>query len=380
MRSQPRAILLAGILFLIVSARPGRSAVLSSSDRTAVSGQVLISPLVFSAENQQVSGLQFDLEWDQALDVKLVIGAQLRPSSKLLMTAAPQNPRAIRCVVFGMDSLPIPEGELLKAFLTVSPQASAGVARLRVTNTVATDPDGNSTPFAPATVNVDIQNGAAASIALLQEGILNAATLLPGPVSPGEIITLLGGLPAGDVSLFFNGIPAPVIYAGTNQVNAIVPFAADIGAPASLDVRIGERSARMAVPVAPVGPGIFTQTGTGSGPGAILNSDYSLNSAANPAARGSFVMLFGTGFGGLDPQPADGTSVDAAIPTKLPVTATVGGVPATVTYAGAAPGLIAGVVQINVQIPLDIPPNAAASIVLSVGAVSTPAGVTLAIQ
>jgi uncharacterized protein (TIGR03437 family) len=64
----------------------------------------------------------------------------------------------------------------------------------------------------------------------------------------------------------------------------------------------------------------------------------------------------------------------------LPVSATIGGVRAEVLYAGAAPGLIAGVVQINVLIPAGVPPNSAAPVSLSAGPYTTPAGVTVSIR
>ena len=68
-----------------------------------------------------------------------------------------------------------------------------------------------------------------------------------------------------------------------------------------------------------------------------------MNGSANPASVGSVVALYGTG----------GSTVtsDALPRLVLPVTATVGGLPATVYYAGVAPGLVQGAMQINVQIP-----------------------------
>jgi uncharacterized protein (TIGR03437 family) len=115
------------------------------------------------------------------------------------------------------------------------------------------------------------------------------------------------------------------------------------------------------------------------GQGAILNQNFTANSPANPAARGSVVVLYGTGFGLLDPQPADGAIADQTAVTRFAVTASLAGVPAEVTYAGAAPGLIAGVVQINVRIPEGIAPNLAAPITLTVGQAVTPT-VTIAIR
>jgi trimeric autotransporter adhesin len=66
--------------------------------------------------------------------------------------------------------------------------------------------------------------------------------------------------------------------------------------------------------------------------------------------------------------------------TNAPVTATVGGVPAEVTYAGTAPTIAAGVTQINVRVPDGLPANPATPILLTVGSVTTPPGVTVAIQ
>jgi uncharacterized protein (TIGR03437 family) len=371
----PSRLLIAVVL--LIGSLPARSATLSAPDQKAVRGQSVIASLAFSGEGQAVSGIQFDLTWDQPLDLKLVIGDGLRGSSKLLYTAA-QGPRTLRCIIAGgIESLP--EAEVLKAFLVIDPEAAPGIVSLRITNPVATDPDGNEVTLDPATVNVEIASAPAQFVTLPAAGILNSASLLPGPVSPGEIITLLGGLPSGEMTLAMNGLPAPVLYSGLNQVNAIVPFAIDLGAPATLEVRIGGRTASISVPVAAVAPGVFTLNATGSGPGAVLNADNSLNSADNPAARGSTVVLFGTGFGLFDPPTADGQIAGAIAPTKLEVTAIVGGRPAVVTYAGAAPGLVAGVVQVNIQIPVDADPSPNTPVVLQVGTASTPTGVTLAV-
>ena len=115
------------------------------------------------------------------------------------------------------------------------------------------------------------------------------------------------------------------------------------------------------------------------GQGAILNQDYTTNSASNPATRGSIIVLYGTGFGILDSQPVDGKIVDRAIKTQLGVTASIAGIPAEVTYAGAAPGLVAGVVQVNIRIPEGLTPNLTAPVALTVGQTVTPV-VTVAIR
>lgn len=99
-------------------------------------------------------------------------------------------------------------------------------------------------------------------------------------------------------------------------------------------------------------PGIFTNDASGSGQGAILNQDYSRNSASNPARKGEAVAVYTTGLGSVSPAVADGalTPGTPSWQVQLPG-ATVDGQAATVLYAGTAPGLVAGVGQVNVVIP-----------------------------
>jgi len=53
---------------------------------------------------------------------------------------------------------------------------------------------------------------------------------------------------------------------------------------------------------------------------------------------------------------------------------------ARVSYAGAAPGMVAGTLQVNCMVPTESPVGYAIPIVLSAGKTSSQAGVTLAIQ
>ena len=207
-----------------------------------------------------------------------------------------------------------------------------------------------------------------------------AASFSPGPLSPGEIITLLGFNALPSVSVEINGTPAPILYAGANQINAIVPFGLDLTSPASLQMNGQNQNVKLALPVAAASPAIFTQNGSGLGSGAILNADYSVNSFANPARRGSTVMIYGTGFGTLSSPVTDGQVVVGANLTTASVTATVAGFPAQVSYAGAAPGLIAGLTQINVLLPDRLVHNLIAPVVLNISGSSTINGVTVAIQ
>jgi uncharacterized protein (TIGR03437 family) len=94
-------------------------------------------------------------------------------------------------------------------------------------------------------------------------------------------------------------------------------------------------------------PGIF----------AIANADYSVNSESNPTPAGSYVVIYGTGQGVSRTAQTDGEIMSAAITPVLPVTAQIDGQPANVLYAGSAPGLVAGVLQINLAIPSGLAPG-----------------------
>jgi uncharacterized protein (TIGR03437 family) len=58
----------------------------------------------------------------------------------------------------------------------------------------------------------------------------------------------------------------------------------------------------------------------------------------------------------------------------------VGGVTARVIYAGGAPGLISGAMQVNVQIPDGAPSGSSVPLVILIGGVPTQANISVAIQ
>jgi uncharacterized protein (TIGR03437 family) len=235
--------------------------------------------------------------------------------------------------------------------------------------------------------------------AVLLTGVLNAASYQGGGVSPGEFVVLFGvnigpatfafasvqnnrfGTTAGGARVLFDGVAAPLYYAGANQTVAIVPYSVFGKTQTQVQVEYqGTKSNAVAMDVVDAAPGIFTQAQSGSGAGSILNPNFSVNSSAKPAARGTTVAVFATGEGQTNPGGSDGlVAVDALPKPLLDVTATVGGVPAMVQYAGAAPSLVAGVLQVNVTIP-DGAPSGNAALVVKVGAKSSQPGVTVAVQ
>src|SRR5262249_44005631 len=119
---------------------------------------------------------------------------------------------------------------------------------------------------------------------------------------------------------------------------------------------------------------------SGSGPGAIVNQDYTANDANHAADKGSVVSLYGAGGGQLDPAVTAGDVAGSNLSTiVLPVSATVNGVDAKGFYSGSAPTLVYGVDQFNVQLPSDVQ-TGSAKIVVKVGTSSSQANVTVFVK
>jgi uncharacterized protein (TIGR03437 family) len=189
-------------------------------------------------------------------------------------------------------------------------------------------------------------------------------------------------LQLGRTKVWFDGNQGAIAAITPTQINVFAPSGIDPGKSVSISVQVDTAvSAAVTLPIAKAAPGLSTLDQSGSGPAAALNQDGSVNSAANPAARGTIVSLFGTGEGRVSPALLLGdVSVSApfSVPDE-PVTVAIGGVNADVAYAGAAPLLPIGVFQINVRIPDSIPAGAA-QVVVSVGGVATVKPVTIAIR
>ncbi len=238
--------------------------------------------------------------------------------------------------------------------------------------------------------------------AIDSNGIANAASYSNEGISPGEIVTIFGtyagpsklvGLELnaqgyvstnlGGLEVLFNGMPAPLIYSMAGQVSCVVPYEVSAGSFAQLQVMYqGQLTVSTQVNVVAAVPGVFTADASGKGQGAILNQDGSVNSANNPAARGSIVSVYATGEGQTKPAGVDGRPdpSPAPLPVAQPVMARVGSSDAMVVYAGGAPGLVAGVFQVNVQIPHGVTPGSAVPIVISVGGTNSQANVTVAVE
>jgi uncharacterized protein (TIGR03437 family) len=365
-------------------------------DQSATPGASIQDQVTFASQGSSVSGVQFDVQYDNsALSLGATLATPVSTSGKSLY-AVDLAPNKKRFLIIGLNQSLIPEGTLINLVVNISPSAPGGTYALALSNLCGTDPSGNATPVAGSDGTVAVNAG---TVALLQSsGVLSAGSFLPDAIAPGELVTLFGsGIgPAvaqqpswsvtstvlGGTSVLFDGTAAPLLYAGSNQINAIVPYGVSGRTATQLTITaLGKTIAAVAQAVAATAPAIFTLNFTGSGAGAILNQDLSVNSPSNPAAKGTIISIFASGAGQTNPPGVDGQVTGTILPAPvLPVTVQIGGLNAKVSYAGAAPGLVAGVTQVNALIPSGVNSGPALPIELSVGGVSSQAGVTVAIK
>jgi uncharacterized protein (TIGR03437 family) len=229
--------------------------------------------------------------------------------------------------------------------------------------------------------------------------VVNSASFLEGAVSPGEVVTIFGanlgptsqaqGTLNGDslsntingTQVLFGGTASPLLFASSSQINAVVPFGVSGPATQVQVVYQGQPTASTTLSVQAASPALFALDATGGGPGAILNQDGSVNSFTNPASQGSVVVLYGTGGGLTTPASVDGLLTSQPYPLPmLPVSVTIDNLPAKVLYAGAAPGLVAGVMQINVVVPANANPVRFDQVVVTIGDYVSPTAITVAVQ
>ena len=219
--------------------------------------------------------------------------------------------------------------------------------------------------------------------------VVDAAAYTGGPLAPGLIGSLFGvglGPAAGaafelvedklptelaSTRVLIDGRPASMLFAQDGQVNFVASFAIEPRTMAEIRVETAEGlSAPWRLPVSGSHVGLFSSEGFGRGDLVALNQDGSLNTEENPAEIGSVVSVFGVGAGTMSPPMEDGSIAPLSLPLPKPdhdIGMTVGERPAEVLYAGAAPGLAAGVIQINFRVPDGIGPHGVLPVELRIG-------------
>jgi len=188
------------------------------------------------------------------------------------------------------------------------------------------------------------------------------------------------------VQVQFGGYAAPLTYVSSTQINAVVPYEIqDLSNLSAMVTYESQTSNAFPTTTTSTAPALFTSNGSGAGPVACLNQDSTYNGPTNPAPKGSYVVLYATGEGQTAPQGVTGevTGLSAVPPLTpqpvLPVTVLIGGQSAFVAFYGEAPGIIAGVLQLDVQIPLNVA-SGSIPLSISVGGKSSQPGVTISVQ
>jgi uncharacterized protein (TIGR03437 family) len=353
-----RVALPAWVVYWLLGAPGALAGQLALPVAPATPGTRLILPVAFTSQDGSIAGLQFDVQYDSAaMSVAAAADDAAATSGKSLYQAG-LAPNKRRFLIVGPNQNPIPNGTPINLLVYLNPNASGGSYPLIFSNIVATDRYGLAEPASGVDGAVTVQ----AAI-----GVVNGASLLPGPVAPGEVVRLVGawsGLAPAETRVLFDGIPALLVSAAPGAIEATVPDAVSGKAATRLEATSGGRViADVLLPAAGAAPGIFTLDGSGIGPGAVLNQGPSVNSPSNPAARGDVVTLFATGIG-----------------QKLPVSVRIGGVEAEVQYAGAAPTFFAGVDLVKCRIPANAASGLAVPVVIKAGTAGSQPGVTLAVQ
>ena len=236
--------------------------------------------------------------------------------------------------------------------------------------------------------------------ALNADGVVEGAGFTPlRPLAPGGIISLFGERFAsgnhfpskvplerelGGVSVRIGGQDAPLFFVGPGQINAQMPFKVNPGDSVPVAVSVGGLlTAPQNYLIAPVQPGIFD---LGGGQGAVLIANTDIRVApvgsipgheTRPAESGEFISIFCTGLGATSPTVEAGEA-GAGEAVTTPVTATIGGVDASVSFAGLAP-IFVGLYQVNAVVPEGVAPRSAVPVVITQNGIASNT-VTIAVQ
>lgn len=235
----------------------------------------------------------------------------------------------------------------------------------------------------PQYVNVPVMfilGGSATGTSI--SAVANAASFKTS-VSPGMLLSVFGSnlsnstatnttspltYSLAGVSATVNGLAAPVVYASAGMINIQVPYAAG-GGPAVLGVNNNGQVAGFQFQVSPSSPGIFADANGNVVP-------------TSSVVAGSAMAFYVTGTGDVTPalktaySPASGTALANLPAPVLPLSVTVGGVPAFLEFAGITPGLI-GVMQVNILVPSATPAGNQPLVITVGGVASAPVNVVV---
>jgi uncharacterized protein (TIGR03437 family) len=224
----------------------------------------------------------------------------------------------------------------------------------------------NNAAFAVTPASVTVQTGAGwPLIASVQDAESARTTVVPGEwaaiygnyLSPSTRTWNAGDFTNGNnlptsldgVSVEFGGKPAAVYYVSPGQIDVQVPNALSGAVPVTVSVN-GKQSASPTVAVVQTAPSLFYYTASSVSYAAATHADGSLigdpsvTPNATPARPGETVVMY---VNGLEPSPS-GVLITAPVSDNNPVTVTIGGLNASLSYAGLVE---AGLFQINAVVP-----------------------------
>ena len=148
-------------------------------------------------------------------------------------------------------------------------------------------------------------------------------------------------LELGGVRVEVNGVPAPLFFVSSGQINFQIPFETQLGQASVVVIRDGVSSQPETVEVKAYVPAAFKNPATGEAI-VVASGSAQLISADNPAVAGQIVTVFMDGFGLLDNPPGTGAAapVDPLARTIAVPRVTLGKQEVTVYYAGLTPNLV----------------------------------------
>ena len=236
-------------------------------------------------------------------------------------------------------------------------------------------------------------------------GIVNIGNFAQESVAPGGIVAIFGSQLADAIAqnpgppplatrlsntqVLVNGVPAPLYYVSSSQVNFQMPYSAS-GTAIVQVVNNGSPGNSRSIAITGNAPRfLIWPTSLVAGGYAIgVNGDGSLTLPAttvipgypsHPAKPGDSIVIYGVGFGQTSPAAVDGTAATTAplqtIPGPPPPVTFGGGfqgrpTTANALFVGLTPTTV-GLYQVNVTIPLDSPLGALVPVTVNVNKVNT---------
>ena len=255
------------------------------------------------------------------------------------------------------SALAVGPGEIYLAGWTGS---AASVAKLDPTQTPATSIDTILPVVAFPSSTVNPTFGGVTPGQLIQ---ISGRNLGPASLASAQV-DASGHLPfvLANTIVFFNNVPAPLVSVSASSILCYVPFEVVSTATVTVSAK-GQVSNPVLIGILASSPQILS----------VVNQDGSVNSAAHPAKAGSVIALYVSGLGQTNPPGDDG--LVNANPLPVPMAAVTVYFQATSSaiiplFVGAAPGMIAGITQVNIQLPATVPPSGTTPSTINLNATS----------